>query len=369
MKKYLFYFVMMALIVAVPLAAISGFLIYRKLTFSYDYCEPYGQIDSQIGWTLKPNTNSCLSLKNHISGKVFFDTAIYTNDKGFRDRGPGRLASTNAVTLIGDSWTFGYGVNYRQSFSYVIEEQLGLPTVNMGVPGHGSGSTLQLFSRHLQTLQPKAVVYYTMGHWMRSLCSEAQIDKTLVPCFYIDRNGDPKLALPPEDLVESSARDHQYPGGYLTSGYKFREMLLILKPREIWQGIQTYIASLMLRMGVVDPKHDLDSDSKQANLNKILRYELSQYTNLLANTETLFMLYDPEGYYENVLSHIKGTLGHRFIYVGKEAWSSDIASKFKTMSVEQIKVPGDGHWGEGVHRLIGESMGAALVKAGVLTQK
>ena len=364
-KKTAFYAIMLLVVISVPIALVTGFFVYRKLTFSYDYCEPYGQIDSVIGWTLKPSVASCLSLKNHITGNVFFDTKIYTNTAGFRDQDPSALAPKDAVVLIGDSFTFGYGVDYQQSFPYFLSEDLKIPTINMGVPGYGSGSTYELFSKHQKTLRPKAVVYFTLGLWTRSICSLQQVDDTLVPCFIIDEQGSPQLRTPRPSAVSVAASKYQYPGGYLTSGYKFRDMLFILKPMELWHGLQSHIGLLLGKIGFARVEDRAGELLRQDQVKKILAYELNLYKNSFVDEDTVFLLFDPRNYYAQSLDEIKKALGARFIYLGSEAWDAEVFSQFKDLPEKDVKVPGDGHWAEGANRLIAKSMAKRLVEAGV----
>jgi hypothetical protein len=361
MKKFFFYVIMIALVIVVPVGAVTGYFLFRKLTFSYDYCEPYGQIDSQIGWRLKPDANSCLKLQNHLTGKVYFDTKIYTNTLGFRSAAPQTtMEQTRPIAVIGDSWTFGYGVDYEESFPHFLEKELGVATLNLGVPAYGSGSTLQLFSRHFDTLKPSVVVHFTLGLWTRSICRADEVEKTLLPCFWVDQQDVAQFSLPRASFVEDAAKEHHYPGGYLTSGYKFREMFFILKPREIAQSVRTYMAAISKRMGLTKPIENANSSLSAEDTKKILELELRLYKNILVNTDTTFVLYDPRGYYMHSLSEIKQALGRRFIYLSAQEWEADVASKFKDLPADEVTVPGDGHYAVGANRLIAKSITNAL---------
>ena len=352
--------------VALPLTFLAAFYGYRKLTLSYDYCGSYGQVDNEVGWVLKPNVSSCLSLKNHITGEVFFDTSIYTNQLGFRDIEPSRSAPQHAIAMIGDSWTFGYGVNYEASFPYLISKELDTPTINMGVPAYGSGSTFQLFSRHVETIKPKAVVYLSLGLWARSICRASMVEQTLLPCYFIDQQNQAQFALPPSGLVESSASSHLYPGGYLTSGYKFRDIFLT-KPHEILRNFKQSVSAVMFKLfGVVVFQEELDLAPEKEHVAKILAFELEQYKNLLMQHDITFVLYDPYGNYATMLTSIQEALGDRFIYLGAERWQEDVAGKFIDMPQTQVKVPKDGHFAEGANQLIAKSIAKALMRHGVM---
>ena len=82
MKK--FFFILSTLFVVIFFSFIGIFLIffaspylYKKLTLSYDYCRPYGKLDYELGWVLKESVESCISLKNYISGEVFFENKMH----------------------------------------------------------------------------------------------------------------------------------------------------------------------------------------------------------------------------------------------------------------------------------------------------
>lgn len=356
---------MIVLMVSLPLTLLAAFYGYRKLTLSYDYCGPYGQVDSKAGWVLKPNASSCLSLKNHLSGEVFFDTKIYTNQLGFRDIATDRVVPKNAVAVIGDSHTFGYGVNFESSFPYLLSKELQAPTINMGVPAYGSGSVFQLFTKHVNTIEPQVVVYFTQGLWTRSICHASMIEQTLLPCYFIDQKGEAQFTLPTPGLVESAARDHVYPGGYLTSGYRFRDMLFI-KPLEIVRTTKRYISTFMFKAsGLTVFREELDSAPSSDHVTKILAFELEQYKSLFASTQTTFVLYDSGGNYAKVLTSIQEALGNRFIYLGAESWQKDVADNFLGMPQNEIRVPKDGHFAGGANHLIAKSIANALTQNGV----
>ena len=125
-KKIIFFLVILIFSLVTFLLLFSGYFAYKKLSLSYDYCNSFGKIDSEIGWVLEKNVNSCLSLSNKISGEVFFDTKIYTNANGFRtDKIDNNVLSS--FLAIGDSWTFGYGVNGDETYPYYLSKLLKEP--------------------------------------------------------------------------------------------------------------------------------------------------------------------------------------------------------------------------------------------------
>jgi len=76
-----------------------------------------------------------------LSRTPSFSHTIYTNDMGFRDRaaGPRTLGTVPYVAWVGDSITFGNGVEYEQSFVGVFDElasRRGIESVNLAIGGH-----------------------------------------------------------------------------------------------------------------------------------------------------------------------------------------------------------------------------------------
>ena len=87
-----------------------------------------------------------ISLKNYITGKIYFDSNIYTNKMGFRDIKTNRDTPKGAIAVVGASVVFGYGVNYEETYPYLLSQKINFPVVNMGIPAYGSASSLLLFS-------------------------------------------------------------------------------------------------------------------------------------------------------------------------------------------------------------------------------
>ena len=94
-------------------------------------------------------------------------TVDYTiNADGFRDanvRSPTKPAGTIRVLLLGDSFTFGYGVDYQNIWPVLAERELrrsgySMDLVKAGIEGMDTRSELVLLRRLLKRYQPDAVV-------------------------------------------------------------------------------------------------------------------------------------------------------------------------------------------------------------------
>ena len=101
-----------------------------------------------------------------------YSHTIYTNSSGFRDRaaGPRALGPGPYVAWIGDSLTFGNGVEYDQTFVGVFDEAAslrGLASVNLAVGGHRLVDQEQVLAEFLDGAQARpgwvVIVLTAMG--------------------------------------------------------------------------------------------------------------------------------------------------------------------------------------------------------------
>jgi lysophospholipase L1-like esterase len=117
--------------------------------------------DRQVRYVLSPNQKGWVD-----------DGFVTTNSRGFRGREvdipkpSGRLR----IVALGDSVTFGWGVNDADTFCSQLEHDLrtqhpgvDLEVVNLGVPGYATRQEVALLKRSLRELQPDVVLvgFYT----------------------------------------------------------------------------------------------------------------------------------------------------------------------------------------------------------------
>ena len=125
---------------------------------------------------------------------------------------------------------------------------------NLGVPAYGSGSTFGLFKRHVSKLQPKLVIYLTIGLWKRSLSTVYPPDHTddvyspdlrLIPYFYYDQKTDSgQIKFPNPGAVTNSINEGIYPGGSLTAGYNTFNYIWYVKVPQILSMTKTYLKKI-----------------------------------------------------------------------------------------------------------------------------
>src|SRR5439155_18563168 len=91
---------------------------------------PYYRIDTNLGWRPNPNVHGVHNQEG------YFKSSVSTNSLGLRgpevskDKKPGE----KRVLLVGDSFTWGWGVNDDQTFAACLEHLLvGVKVINLGL--------------------------------------------------------------------------------------------------------------------------------------------------------------------------------------------------------------------------------------------
>jgi len=128
--------------------AISGTIIHKYFFLQY-------HPDPELYWYNRPN------LRDHTD--VTDEARRSTNSLGFRISGevPERKAAGEyRIFIIGDSSTFGLGINDHEAYAMVLERTLhkltGRPirVINSACPGHTSFQGMRLFMRYGRHMKP-----------------------------------------------------------------------------------------------------------------------------------------------------------------------------------------------------------------------
>ncbi len=143
--------------VGLRLVAIPAVEVHRRAPVTFEDHRRFFTYDPELGWRGRSN------VKGSFSGWEF-TTHVHLNELGFRTH---RLRHTKQPTqyeilLLGDSITWGYGVEEGERYSDFLEKELatlGVSTVinNVAVPGYDTGLELLLY-RQLKGLSCPDVV-------------------------------------------------------------------------------------------------------------------------------------------------------------------------------------------------------------------
>ncbi|MCB0333512.1 MAG: SGNH/GDSL hydrolase family protein, partial [Bdellovibrionales bacterium] len=129
--------------------------------------------------------NGSVSLRSiitpHPSDEIMYDllpnlhvdfqgVPVRTNSCGMRGKEISTIKPerTYRVAFLGDSFTFGWGVNEEEAFPWIVEkilqehasEGVNVEIINMGVPGYSTFQQVALFEEKGLDFAPDAVVLY-----------------------------------------------------------------------------------------------------------------------------------------------------------------------------------------------------------------
>jgi lysophospholipase L1-like esterase len=154
--------------------------------------------DPEIGLVPSPHA-STRRVELWPDGKPKFGYNVYTDQRGARVDRPGLVTSDHMDALfIGDSFTWGAGVEAQNTFADGVAGRLGISVSNLSNPGYGTLQALQLLQRN-RDLTPRVIVYTVIAaHMHRNLA--ACVSSYYPFCFDGSHvawvNGAPKIVAP-----------------------------------------------------------------------------------------------------------------------------------------------------------------------------
>jgi lysophospholipase L1-like esterase len=111
--------------------------------------------DELLGWRNKPGAAGVFSTPE-------FSTSVTINSKGLRDkeREYKKPAGIKRVIVLGDSFTWGWGVEEKDKFTEILNNKLpsNYEVINMGVSGYGTDQELLTLEREGLKYNPDLVI-------------------------------------------------------------------------------------------------------------------------------------------------------------------------------------------------------------------
>ena len=119
----------------------------------------YGAYHPQLGYTIQKNLRH---VRLFYPGQL--DYTLDTNNYGFRGPDWDLSASRKNVVILGDSFAFGWGVQWEQTVGKIIEKELqksdrAYQVINLSMPGWDIDLIIRSFELYKNLLKPVAVVY------------------------------------------------------------------------------------------------------------------------------------------------------------------------------------------------------------------
>ncbi len=354
-RKIALWCVTLCLPVVFLFAAVGGYYGYQKLTFPAVFCGSFAQLDNEVGWVLRPNAESCYGIKHpEDPSRWAFHSRVFTDENGFRSPAPNSKTPSGGIMAVGDSWTFGYGVDYADSYPGSLSALAGKPVVNVSSPGYGAAQAIILAERWLEALDPEALVFLDLGFWDRGACRGASKPRwVLKPCYWFDPGSGKTIRVaPPAGLVENAGIFGVLPGGMLGAGEDGWDYFLVSRP-------VLRLTGFLVRLGLLSGMaHDFRAVG--VNPQDIKAGVARDLVRLAARAQAPLVLLDPEDAYAEFDEDLAGAEGAKIVRVGRVEWARHVAAPAAALPAEQQRVPIDGHFGPGMNRLIAEYVSEIL---------
>jgi len=153
-RRLLFWLLMLALptgVIVLMLGLVSYWTVAKiPIRLSDD---PIIAYDPEIGFVPRPNSRSTRADSPALTYH------IYTDRRGARVSAPGEQTPDQAdIVFIGDSFTWGHGVENLDTYASKVPKILGLTGANLALGSYGTTQALQMLRRNAD-LRPKLVVY------------------------------------------------------------------------------------------------------------------------------------------------------------------------------------------------------------------
>lgn len=113
----------------------------------------------RYGWQLKPNLTNEPQLHRNYNSR-------FNTDQNGRRITPTSNQNGPTVLVLGGSFTFGSGVNDRQTIPSVVARETNTNVINASAGGWGTIQALLYLQEHGKVLKPKIVVYCSIGAHM-----------------------------------------------------------------------------------------------------------------------------------------------------------------------------------------------------------
>jgi hypothetical protein len=190
-----------ALMLSFPIIAVVigiELVAYRNIPFFPITVEgdPIIIFDTEIGFV--PSRQG-RSKRGQPVGDKSLDFHLYTDHRGARVPNSGEQTGDRvSVLFVGDSFTWGHGVEAEDTFAYGAAKRLNVSSANLALGAYGTTHSLQMLRRNLD-LAPQVIVYsFTDPQLQRNVspCSAAYYPFCLDQSYVTWRGGSPTIAPP-----------------------------------------------------------------------------------------------------------------------------------------------------------------------------
>lgn len=266
-----------------------------------------------------------------------FRAHIRINAFGLRNDEP-VAAADGRIWILGDSFSFGWGVERAESYTQVLADRLGFPTYNVATPGSSVCGWQALYARMPKELHPAAVVV--------GLTIENRVG--IFNCI-----ADAKAVVRAE---EPGAVSLQAVKAFLTRHTALYNVISVSLKRI--DAIETILTKAGL---IKDPAQIIFHGHDPAAADQMIATTAAELARLRAMTPknipfvvvlfpARFELRDGTGYFRRLRIGMTEALAQRGIE------TLDLYPEIKAAGLEATHFAHDGHWNPRGHRIAGEAL-------------
>jgi hypothetical protein len=265
-----------------------------------------------------------------------FRVRVRINQFGLRNDEPVEAAA-GRVWIMGDSMSFGWGVEHDETYAQILADRLRVATYNVATPGSNVCGWQALYARMPKGIRPAAVVVgLTIENRVAVLDCAAHANDTLA-------KGPGAISLP---AVK----------GFLTRNAALYNFITVSLKRIDLAGL------VLTRIGLIeDPERIIFHGNDPSRANDMIAATAAELDRLrgMISTETPFVVALFPARYE-----LRDGTGHfRRLRIGMaEALTRrgfdtlDLFSDFNAAGFEATHFAHDGHWNARGHRIAGEAL-------------
>jgi hypothetical protein len=125
--------VILATIILLIVAELACRQLIPQWTSQHEDTSLVWQYDPELGWSQKPDTSTTIKYPQ-------FEISVQTNSIGLRDKEyPFERTDKKRILFLGDSYTWGFGVEYEERFTEILESRHPeWEMINAGLSGYGT---------------------------------------------------------------------------------------------------------------------------------------------------------------------------------------------------------------------------------------
>lgn len=328
------------------------------------------QYDEMLGWADKPNVEGV-----HVQKE--WNTQIRINSKGLRDQDYDykKPEGIKRIVVLGDSFTWGYGVEEYERFTEVLENSLleNWQVINLGNPGYGNDQELLIFKNEGVKYNPDLVV---VAFYMNDIADNLAIGDHDMPRPLFVLDGDDKLILTNVSFPRKGEDNDDNLEENVILFLSFKRFMA--HHSHVYAFISDRIVhsqnllNLFKKIGIADKrtmhrgeqalKHRIELNPHGWNLTRAILEEMDAVAKTNNSKTMIIIIPTREQVYKNWDSDINGAL----VDFGKENNISvlDLLPEFRehAKNGEQLYFKIDRHWNANGHKLAAELIYDKLIE-------